>query len=181
MFVGLVLVLLLGIFIGIDLDWATWLAKSSPEKLVTKSAGGAIVTGNPSEIYDLEGDKGDANLVVQEGETISLSRKGGGAGGSTMDFGNDSPCDVSGKVSTCTIKQGAKRWPPYHFTCDATGAYMCKDPGLQVRTGSLIQYELEPISFPDDLESIARYLRTSKRPPLDIELLPAVQNPGNKP
>ena len=181
MFVGVVLVLLLGIFIGIGLDWATWLGGSSPEKLVIESANGAALTANTSEIYDLEGDQGDANLVVQEGETISLSRQGGAAGGSTMDFGNDSPCDVSGKVSTCKIKQGAKRWPPYHFTCDATGAYMCKDPGLQVRTGSLIEYELEPIGFPADLKSIAHYLKTRKRPPLDIELLPAVQNPGNKP
>ena len=182
MVIGVVFVLLLGIFIGIGLDWATWFGGPSQQKLVIKGANGAALTGNAAESYDLEGDGKKANLMVYWGETISLSRKGGAAGGSTFKFGTSSPCTAGtgDGYPTCKIDNVPDK-SIYYFTCDATDTYKCKDPGLQVRSTGTTDYELKSISFPSDLKSIADYLDTRIRPTLDINLMPAVQNPGNKP
>jgi hypothetical protein len=158
---------LAGVYVGIRMDWATWLASES------KSPNGAsILSSNgaapAAPIYSFEvenlGPGTEGNLLVQNGDKIQLVRyPPDDANQTVFDFGKYWPCVEAKGTSTCTIN--AKALGTYSFSCDSQDRYQCSDPGIAVRPSQVPGYNLaaEPLSV--DLVQVLRYnLHLDKRP-----------------
>ncbi len=142
--VGITCILALGIFVGIWMDWSTWLKE--PTKL---SAQGAQIN------FEVE-RYGQANLIVSPGDILQLTRPAIPHTDVAFSFkGGNSPCVEQGQPN-CTIK-GDKPDGPYFFTCVSTDGkpYNCPDPGIQQRTSPLTPQEfLKPIGLLRDVREV---------------------------
>lgn len=106
---------LVGVFVGIWMDWSTWRHKVGQHEL----------------FFEVQ-DYPMANLQVHSGDKITLVPPPGGNGtGLVMNFTGYSPC-ASGQnhVNPCVIAPGTAPGP-YFFTCSSEAGYTCPDPGVQ--------------------------------------------------
>jgi hypothetical protein len=118
--VGLVLfAFVLGVFVGIWLDWSAWRHTVATRDLV----------------YQVQ-DYAEANLLVKGGDTITLAPPNGTDPSLTMSFVGYSPCvgQSAGPqpINLCVIDSTAPSGP-YFFTCSSTynPGLTCPDPGIQ--------------------------------------------------
>jgi hypothetical protein len=118
-FLLVLFVFIVGIFVGIWIDWLTWR---------NRVAGRDIV-------YQMQ-DYQMANLLVQSGDKITLvPPPGGNDAGLGMKFIGGpqyNPCEggTPQGVNPCVIRKGAPEGP-YFYTCASGAGYACPDPGVQ--------------------------------------------------
>ena len=144
---GVACIFALGIFIGIWMDWSTWL------KRPTKISAQPVLINFEVQRYGL------ANLIVHPGDILQLSRQAIPYTDVHFSFKggiSQSPC-VEVDQPNCTIK-GDKPDGPYFFTCVSSDnkPYTCPDPGIQQRSGSLTteQESLKPVRLFKDVRYV---------------------------
>jgi hypothetical protein len=106
---------LLGIFIGIWMDWSEWLSHGSSRHIY----------------YKVNGQGVEAHLVVQKHDTVHLIGPDGKPGTLQMNFlGGNKPCSAGDAPGVCTVNSATDGL--YFFSCDTSDhSYSCHDPAIQ--------------------------------------------------